>query len=182
MPDPQPTEWGQGSNPQPHGSESDSLTTEPWRELPRNMFSVKCSQLRIENNLSQLYACIHSIRKRWLNFKSREKRTFLAHSLPVRMWKRTPHLVRYLQHAGGTNSPNMCVTLFRQQHICFLLALCLNPQLPNGGLLPPGPATAVLPHSDLLCKTSHRILQRWDDLEETAKCCILPQSLHPYPK
>ena len=32
-PDPQPTEQGQGLNPQPHGSKSDSLTTEPQREL-----------------------------------------------------------------------------------------------------------------------------------------------------
>ena len=29
MPDPQPTEQGQGSNPQPHGSQLDSSTTEP---------------------------------------------------------------------------------------------------------------------------------------------------------
>ena len=33
MLDPQPTEQGQGSNPQPHGSSSDSLTTEPRWEL-----------------------------------------------------------------------------------------------------------------------------------------------------
>ena len=33
MPDPQPTEQGQGSNLQPHGSQSDSLTPGPWREL-----------------------------------------------------------------------------------------------------------------------------------------------------
>ena len=33
-PDPLPTEQGQGSNLQPHGSCSDSLTTEPRRELP----------------------------------------------------------------------------------------------------------------------------------------------------
>ena len=32
-PDPQPTEQGLVSNLQPHGSESDSLTTEPQREL-----------------------------------------------------------------------------------------------------------------------------------------------------
>ena len=32
-PDPQPTEQGQGSNPQPHGSHSDSLTTAPRWEL-----------------------------------------------------------------------------------------------------------------------------------------------------
>ena len=29
----QPTKRGQGSNPKPHGSQSDSLTTKPWREL-----------------------------------------------------------------------------------------------------------------------------------------------------
>ena len=34
MPDPQPTEQGQGSNLQPHVSQSDSLTTEPRWELP----------------------------------------------------------------------------------------------------------------------------------------------------
>ena len=32
-PDPKPTEHGQGSNLQPHGSSSDSLTTEPWEFL-----------------------------------------------------------------------------------------------------------------------------------------------------
>ena len=32
-PDPQPAEQGQGSNPQPHGSQSDWLTTAPRREL-----------------------------------------------------------------------------------------------------------------------------------------------------
>ena len=32
--DPWPTEQGQGSNPQPHGSQSDSLTTVPQWELP----------------------------------------------------------------------------------------------------------------------------------------------------
>ena len=32
-PDPQPTEQSQGSNPQPLGSQSDSLTTEPQWEL-----------------------------------------------------------------------------------------------------------------------------------------------------
>ena len=32
-PDRRPTEQGQGSNPRPHGSYSDSLTTEPRREL-----------------------------------------------------------------------------------------------------------------------------------------------------
>ena len=31
---PDPTEWGQGLNPQPHGSQLDSLTTEPRWELP----------------------------------------------------------------------------------------------------------------------------------------------------
>ena len=31
--DPQPTEQGQGSNSQPHGSQWDSSTTVPWREL-----------------------------------------------------------------------------------------------------------------------------------------------------
>ena len=35
MPEPQPTEQGQGSNPQPHGSWSDTLTTEPRQELPK---------------------------------------------------------------------------------------------------------------------------------------------------
>ena len=38
MPDPQPTEQGQGLNPQPHGSQSDSLTTEPRRELLEDVF------------------------------------------------------------------------------------------------------------------------------------------------
>ena len=33
MSDPQPTEQGQGSNPKPHGSWSDSLTTAPRWEL-----------------------------------------------------------------------------------------------------------------------------------------------------
>ena len=33
MPDPQPTEQSQGSNLQPHGSQSDLLTSEPRREL-----------------------------------------------------------------------------------------------------------------------------------------------------
>ena len=33
MLDPQPTEQGQGSNLNPHGYQSDSLTTEPQREL-----------------------------------------------------------------------------------------------------------------------------------------------------
>ena len=33
MPDPQPTEQGQGLNLQPHGHQSDSLTTEPRGEL-----------------------------------------------------------------------------------------------------------------------------------------------------
>ena len=33
MPDPQLTEQGQGLNLKPLGSQSDSLTTEPWREL-----------------------------------------------------------------------------------------------------------------------------------------------------
>ena len=33
MPDPPPTERGQGWNPQPHGSQSDSLTTAPQWEL-----------------------------------------------------------------------------------------------------------------------------------------------------
>ena len=32
-PDPRPTEQGQGSNLQPHGSQSDSLTTVPRQEL-----------------------------------------------------------------------------------------------------------------------------------------------------
>ena len=45
-PDAQPTEQGQGSNPQPHGSQSDSLTTEPWWELPITpdlfLFAHKC--------------------------------------------------------------------------------------------------------------------------------------------
>ena len=34
MPDPQPTEQGQESNLQPHGSQWDLLTTEPQWELP----------------------------------------------------------------------------------------------------------------------------------------------------
>ena len=37
-PDPQPTEWGQGSNPRPHGCYSGSLTTEPWWKLPYQIF------------------------------------------------------------------------------------------------------------------------------------------------
>ena len=44
MPDPQPTEQGQGSNPQPHGSQSDSPTTAPQRELLLSM-SFKSSSL-----------------------------------------------------------------------------------------------------------------------------------------
>ena len=40
-PDPQPTEQGQGLNPQPHGSQSDSLTTAPRQELPKlNKFLI----------------------------------------------------------------------------------------------------------------------------------------------
>ena len=35
MPDPQPTDQGQGLNLQPHGSQVDSLTTEPRWELPK---------------------------------------------------------------------------------------------------------------------------------------------------
>ena len=34
MPDPQPTEQGQGLNLQPHGSQSDLLTTVPQQEPP----------------------------------------------------------------------------------------------------------------------------------------------------
>ena len=37
-PDSQPTEQDQGSNPQPHGSQSDLLTTEPLRKLPIRYF------------------------------------------------------------------------------------------------------------------------------------------------
>ena len=37
MPDPYPTEQGQGSNLQRHGSQLDSLTTEPWWELQENL-------------------------------------------------------------------------------------------------------------------------------------------------
>ena len=36
-PDRQPTEQGQGPNLQPHGSQSDSLTTAPRRELPNQV-------------------------------------------------------------------------------------------------------------------------------------------------
>ena len=36
--DPQPTKQGQGLNPQPHGSQSDSLTTAPRQELPSVWF------------------------------------------------------------------------------------------------------------------------------------------------
>ena len=46
MPDPQPTERGQRSNPQPHGSQLDSLTIEPRRETPElgfKSFSTKRS-------------------------------------------------------------------------------------------------------------------------------------------
>ena len=39
-PDPQPTEQHQGSNPKPHGSQSDSLTTAPRRELLFLFFRV----------------------------------------------------------------------------------------------------------------------------------------------
>ena len=47
MPDPQPTEHGQGSNPQPHGSQLDSLTTEPQQELQANMtLNSYCRRLR----------------------------------------------------------------------------------------------------------------------------------------
>ena len=38
MTDPQPTAQGQGSNLHPHGYQSGSLTTEPWRELPQWYF------------------------------------------------------------------------------------------------------------------------------------------------
>ena len=34
MPDPQPTEWGQGSNPHSHGCQSGLLTTEPRTGIP----------------------------------------------------------------------------------------------------------------------------------------------------
>ena len=40
-PDPQPTERGQGANPQPHGSWLDSLTTAPRQELQKNFFFIK---------------------------------------------------------------------------------------------------------------------------------------------
>ena len=40
MPDPQPTEQGQGRNPQPHVSWSDSLTTAPQRELHDSVFFI----------------------------------------------------------------------------------------------------------------------------------------------
>jgi len=40
MPDPQPIEQGQGSNLQLHGSWSDSLTTEPRRELHNILFYI----------------------------------------------------------------------------------------------------------------------------------------------
>ena len=48
-PDPQPTEQGQGSNPKPHGSQSDWLATEPQWELLFLLFESTClfsSQLR----------------------------------------------------------------------------------------------------------------------------------------
>ena len=38
MPDPQPTEQGQGSYPCPHGCQVGLLTTEPWQELHRDHF------------------------------------------------------------------------------------------------------------------------------------------------
>ena len=51
--DPQPTEWGQGSNLQPHGSSSDSLTTEPGQELQNNAYFNNC--LEITYNDFELY-------------------------------------------------------------------------------------------------------------------------------
>ena len=45
-PDLQPTERGQGSNPQPHGSSLDSLTTEPQRELPKSREIFKYFEIK----------------------------------------------------------------------------------------------------------------------------------------
>ena len=42
MLDPQPTERGLGSNPHPHGSQSDSLTTEPRWELQQSILNPLC--------------------------------------------------------------------------------------------------------------------------------------------
>ena len=45
-PDPQSTEQGQGSNPQPHGSSLDLLTTEPRGELLSNASSASIEMIR----------------------------------------------------------------------------------------------------------------------------------------
>ena len=56
--DPQPTEQGQGSNLQPHGSQSDLLTTKPRRKLPDICFSsgqimkVQCVEMEFDQSKS----------------------------------------------------------------------------------------------------------------------------------
>ena len=49
-PDRQPTEQGQGPNPQPHGSQSDSLTTVPRRELQTKYFNVCLEAHKTQNS------------------------------------------------------------------------------------------------------------------------------------
>ena len=52
-PDPQPTEWGQGSNLRPHGCQSGSLTSEPWWELyafllSNNVYSISSAHFSVK--------------------------------------------------------------------------------------------------------------------------------------
>ena len=54
MLDPQPTEQGQGSNPKPHGSQLDLLTSEPQRELLGTYFKEKRGKARTVICLSSL--------------------------------------------------------------------------------------------------------------------------------
>ena len=51
MPDRQPTEQGQGPNPQPHGSYSDSFSAVPRQELPvfYNLTHYICINLNLNN-------------------------------------------------------------------------------------------------------------------------------------
>ena len=57
MPDPSPTEWGQGLNPQPHGSQLDSfplrhrfVSTVSWQELQKITFSIWCFLIHVVKN------------------------------------------------------------------------------------------------------------------------------------
>ena len=78
-PDPQPTEQGQGSNLQPHGSQSDLLTTEPrwellhihfritWFEFFKMVF-LRCL-LRFLINSDNWYSCYKMLQsKNWYDF------------------------------------------------------------------------------------------------------------------